>query len=175
MNANLSHSAGQAGPQPAVPGGTPALHVRFLCPECRGKVRVGIGLAGQRVVCVRCSRPIQAPMLPAWWPRLPASSPASGPRADGVPSAAVRGSAEGAYPNDVLSIDLRFACPACGQRLAVDVLAAGRTVRCTRCAATVRVPALDAPPSPSLPPAPRPGTGSAVLTDEEIAFLTEPV
>ncbi len=181
MGIRFSHVTERAQPLPPVPGNVLSMDMRFLCPKCGGKVRIGLRSAGHKVVCVRCSEPILVPALPECWHRSPGPQPSVGPPLGGAPLSALRRTAGSAYPPGVLSIDVRFACSACGQKLVVDVQAAGRAVRCTHCARAVRVPPLH-PPSESLSPparetpataAPPPDPGTVALTDEEIAFMTK--
>jgi len=43
---------------------------------------------------------------------------------------------------DVLSVDLRFRCPHCSQRLQVDVRSAREMFQCPRCASSMRIPSV---------------------------------
>ena len=49
----------------------------------------------------------------------------------------------------VQSDDIVFACPHCGESLAVDRRAAGMEVTCPKCGGNITVPAADALMSPS--------------------------
>ena len=82
---------------------------------------------------------------------------------------------------ELLSIDVRFLCPCCGKRLAIDASRAGAKAECPECKHEITVPL---PPQmihmpmlaaeeelPSGMPGKIPAT---VLTDEEIAFFLAP-
>jgi Zn-finger nucleic acid-binding protein len=50
------------GPMNVLPEGVLALHVSFLCPHCRIKLRTDARLEGRGVDCPECRQPIQVPV-----------------------------------------------------------------------------------------------------------------
>ncbi len=80
------------------------------------------------------------------------------------------------YPENVLSVDIRFPCAECGKKLQIDIHAAGNRVNCVHCKTRITVPEIPKCVSelvwdgPDAGPAPK---GGLFLTEEEIAFLTQ--
>lgn len=74
------------------------------------------------------------------------------------------------YPPEIYSIEVRFPCPECGMRLAMDGRNAGDPGLCPTCGKEIRCPDLSFLAVSASAPAP-----PARLSREEIAFLSEAV
>lgn len=59
-------------------------------------------------------------------------------------------------------VDIRFLCPACNAKLAVDDAVAGYEVDCPECRRRIRIPKVV-----------QPGESGQVLSQDEIDFLTQ--
>lgn len=60
----------QAGDAGAISEQTLSAELRFVCPQCRGKLRIDARAAGQSMPCVLCGRTIRVPVLPDWVHRI---------------------------------------------------------------------------------------------------------
>jgi hypothetical protein len=118
--------------------------------------------AGLMTVCTGCARTIRVPIDPLPLSELPAQG--------------------AAYSPEILSIDIRFLCPACGSKLKIDARAAGTEAACVCCGKKIRAPLLPywarradkpLPPNQAAERAPT-ATQGAVLTAKEIDFMTRP-
>jgi uncharacterized protein YlaI len=65
--------------------------------------------------------------------------------------------------------DIRFFCPECDGRLAVDESAAGYRVNCPECHQPIRIPTTSDPAMGPAAPTPDP---MQTLTPDEVAFLS---
>jgi DNA-directed RNA polymerase subunit RPC12/RpoP len=163
-------------PDTAYPADTLSVNIRFVCPACKSKLRIDVAAAGRRVACVRCRRTIRVPSLPS----------RDGPSAAGASARARPAShATSAPPSrgtGILSIEIRFVCQECHATLRVDAVAAGTRVICARCGQRIHVPeppgwaqcADENLPLATAAAAPFRGARGAVLTAEEIEFMTRP-
>jgi hypothetical protein len=130
-----------------------SIDIRFACPECRSMLRVDAAGAGQHVACPCCNRPIQVPPL----------------------------SEQGEPDPRIQSIQIRFLCPECHQKLRSEAADAGQSIHCTHCWKSIRIPpapdwtrrmkAKPLEPAAAAIPAP---VRVGVLSDEEIDFMTKP-
>ena len=98
-------------------------------------------------------------------------------RATPVPSAAgLKSSWEEGYVFDLFAMDVKFPCPECGGRLAMDASASGRAGTCPICRKPITCPrvSFEARPlnAPAMPKA-KPAQPFAVLSSAEIDFLSE--
>lgn len=73
------------------------------------------------------------------------------------------GPAMSAFPDGVLTLEMKFLCTKCGLKLQVDARWEGRSVHCPECQSATEIPRW------SLRREPAPGV---VLTAEEVAFLS---
>lgn len=121
--------------------------IRFRCSECRSKLKIGDTSAGQTVTCPVCRAALKAPTV---------SDP------DLVPTATT-------LPPGVLSVEMKFLCPECSAKLCVDIRDCGTRATCPACAKGIQVPDL---PVMTKPPPSSSGTRAALLTEDEIAFLS---
>ncbi len=127
--------------------------VKFYCPECGARLSVNEDLSGRPVACPDCSAQIPIP---------PTSKPGAPP------------------VGKVLSLDLRFRCPSCEKKLAVDAVYAGAPLTCPQCDEQIAVPHLQPDLLPAIPSANRtevaapPGQPASVLSEDEVAFLLAP-
>ncbi len=97
-----------------------------------------------------------------------------------VPAAGdLKSSWEEGYVFDLFAMDVKFPCPECGGRLAMDAKASGRAGTCPLCRKPIRCPRVSfealPPASPMpMPPAPKePARPVVRLSREEIDFLSE--
>jgi hypothetical protein len=145
-----------------------SIDIRFLCSACGSKLRVDAAAAGRLVPCVRCGQTIRIPTLHSL----------QDPEGADAPNVA-QGDAD-PCGSQVLSAELRFVCPECKGKLRIDAGASGQPTSCVRCNKTIQVPALPewvrrvAATRPSDVPAAADALKTAILTAEEIEFLTSP-
>jgi|ERR1700677_722144 len=77
------------------------------------------------------------------------------------------------YPSGIFSVDIKFPCPECGERLAVDARYAGDPGICPRCSAKFQCPQLPFSTAPAAKAdAPKEAGPRIHLSREEIDFLS---
>ena len=130
--------------------------VHFYCVLCGSPMNAGADLAGNVCECPRCSRmvPVPAPIdsKSMTWPPT--------------------------WPQDIISVEIKFPCPECKNRLEADARWAGAPVHCPECKEIIRVPNLASLINPSMKAAKISKANAARplnnLSTEEVDFLNGP-
>jgi DNA-directed RNA polymerase subunit RPC12/RpoP len=130
--------------------------LRFRCASCSGKLEAHVSIAGAAANCTHCGAPLMIPL-----PQQPVVF------SDAVTPLLV-------------AVEMKLRCRGCGARLRIDARAAGKVVACPGCRARLAVPRL--PPYSALIDGAESGAAAreirpadALLSEEEIAFLTAPM
>ena len=134
--------------------------VAFYCSACGSPLKAAATMRGKSVRCPHCSRQAAVPEQPVQQDEALASVDPSNSR--------------------ILSVEIKFLCPACESKLAADARRGGAKVPCPRCGREIVVPGLPGgmpaalPPRPdaSLPDAASRDESASVLSEEEVRFLT---
>lgn len=121
--------------------------VSVTCPKCKARYKIPDSVVGKKVKCPNC-----AVTFPA---RPPDAAPPSKPQA----------SADAARPPSI-----RVACKYCGARIRLPARAAGRRVKCPKCARVLRIAGPPAAPPP--PATTAAGSDSDLLSELEFAEQT---
>lgn len=139
-------------------------HYRFYCVICGNAMKASLDSTDDVVECPTCARVVPVPKL----------APLAGQHADCVP----------VFPQEVLSLEVKFLCTACNNRLRADARWEGRAVTCPVCTEKTRVPRWSTVArwsrmrEESPPPVPAAGASPEAaaisLSREEIAFLSDP-
>ncbi|HEX4592534.1 MAG TPA: hypothetical protein VH120_21575, partial [Gemmataceae bacterium] len=105
--------------------------IAFKCPNCQQPYKVKDDMAGKRVVCTSCKKPIRVP--------APVASPAvPHPEADALAAAALADAP--AAPAEEAASSITVECPNCIEQVTFSADKAGKQAPCPNCKRIIRVP-----------------------------------
>jgi predicted Zn finger-like uncharacterized protein len=116
------------------PHSVPGMAIAFKCPNCQTPYKVKDDMAGRKVVCTACKKPLKVPA-----PSAPVAAPAvPDVDAEALAVAALAESPASAAEEAAASITVE--CPNCIEQVTFPADKAGKQAPCPNCRRVIRVP-----------------------------------
>lgn len=169
-----SASDEEAPPPPPPPPPPPSVRpptdgsLVVTCAACSGRFKVPGAAAGRTIKCPKCSRPIAVPGSASASAAAPVESsngedhheesppdpPKSHVEEEKEPDTWMAGMTPSEKKAPAQAAPMLIGCPACGMKLKAPPALVGKTVKCPKCAAPIKVGVAPAKPNPA--PVPKP-------------------